>query len=124
MVELRGYGAHEPVRNDHVYNLSRQDYYHHRPDYYPQQPPSEYSTPSGHYADRLFPEFSNEYSYSYDNPSSSVSSSTTVSNRTPRIYGHIRTPSNVSNASSCGGTGTSNVNPTFRFEGDDPGNVD
>jgi len=86
------------------------DYYNmHRADYY--QPPSEYSTP---YADRLFPEFSSEYpAYAYDNPSSSVSSST-VSTRTPaRHYTHRRTPSNVSNTSSCGGT-----NPTFSLEGE------
>ncbi|KAG8243546.1 JUN kinase kinase kinase activity, variant 2 [Homalodisca vitripennis] len=99
------------------------DYYNinlHRSEYY--QPPSEYSTPSGHYADRLFPEFSsNEYpAYAYDNPSSSVSSSTTASTRT-RHYTHRRTPSNVSNASSCGGTATSSVNPTFSLEGETTG---
>lgn len=91
----------------------------HRPvDYY--QPPSEYSTPSGHYADRLFPEFSSgEYpapAYAYDNPSSSVSSSSTRTGT--RQYGHRRTPSNVSNTSSCGGTATSSVNPTFSLEGE------
>ncbi|XP_054260814.1 mitogen-activated protein kinase kinase kinase 11-like isoform X2 [Macrosteles quadrilineatus] len=98
------------------------DYYNVR-DYY--NPPSEYSTP---YADRLYPEFSvasvtsvGDYGpYAYDNPSSSVSSSTTASAsgraRHTAQYTHRRTPSNVSNTSSCGGT-----NPTFSLEGEAPG---
>lgn len=94
------------------------EYYGHRTDTY-YQPPSEYSTPSGHYADRLFPEFTP--AYAYDNPSSSVSSNTTASTSRARHYTHRRTPSNVSNASSCGGTGTSSVNPTFSLEGEGPG---
>lgn len=122
MLELRGYPSPEASRTEH-YTPSRQEYYHHRTEYYP-QPPSEYSTPSGHYADRLFPEFSSDYpTYAYDNPSSSVSSSTTASARTARTYTHRRTPSNVSNASSCGGTATSSINPTFRLEGEESGNI-
>ncbi|XP_075233951.1 mitogen-activated protein kinase kinase kinase 11-like isoform X1 [Lycorma delicatula] len=123
MMELRitsgtGYPSPEVSRHDSHY---RNDYYHRQPSEYYTQPPSEYSTPSGHYADRLFSDIASEYQpYVYDNPSSSVSSATTVSARTSsRLYNHRRTPSNVSNASSCGGNGASNINPTFRLESDE-----
>ncbi|KAF4523509.1 hypothetical protein B566_EDAN004580 [Ephemera danica] len=57
--------------------------------------------------------------HAYDNPSSSVSS-TSTNPRTPSrlAFGHRRTPSNVSNASSTN-TSSSNVNPSFRLEDED-----
>ncbi|CAB3363084.1 Hypothetical predicted protein [Cloeon dipterum] len=58
--------------------------------------------------------------HAYDNPSSSVSSSSTNPRTPSRLFsgGHRRTPSNVSNASSTN-TSSSNVNPSFRLEDED-----
>ncbi|XP_065348084.1 uncharacterized protein slpr isoform X5 [Cloeon dipterum] len=58
--------------------------------------------------------------HAYDNPSSSVSSSSTNPRTPSRLFsgGHRRTPSNVSNASSTN-TSSSNINPSFRLEDED-----
>ncbi|XP_039294367.1 LOW QUALITY PROTEIN: uncharacterized protein LOC111049777 [Nilaparvata lugens] len=113
------YHHHHHHHHHHHQNSTRsqQDYYNQQ-----QQPPSEYSTPSGHYsADRLFAAASDEpyQPYAYDNPSSSIgtASTTVLGGWMPRIYGHRRTPSNVSNASSTGGS--SNINPSFHLESDE-----
>ncbi|KAK7047963.1 hypothetical protein SK128_023200, partial [Halocaridina rubra] len=90
-------------------------------------PPAEYLA-SVHYEQRVYPQYimrhtaaaaaasSGEAGYhAYDNPSTSVSSSSTSTNpRTPsRLnFQHRRTPSSVSNAS----TSSSNINRSFRLE--------
>ncbi|XP_071550453.1 uncharacterized protein [Panulirus ornatus] len=88
--------------------------------------PAEYLA-SVHYEQRVYPQYvmwntaaaaaaSSDGGYhGYDNPSTSVSSSSTSTNpRTPsRVnFQHRRTPSSVSNTS----TSSSNVNPSFRLE--------
>ena len=61
----------------------------------------------------VYPVNAVSYPHAYDNPSSSSSS---TNPRTPsRLFGHRRTPSNVSNASSTN-TSSSNINPSFRLE--------
>ncbi|XP_067011657.1 mitogen-activated protein kinase kinase kinase 11 [Anabrus simplex] len=87
---------------------------------------SAYHAHEYNYADRMYPEFVSDTSYhlAYDNPSSSISSLTnSASNntRTPSrlcsTFGHRRTPSNVSNASSSTtNNSSSNINPSFRLE--------
>lgn len=78
--------------------------------------PSEYTSGGVHYvagADGCY--------HAYDNPSSSVSSSSTNPRTPSRLAfggGHRRTPSNVSNASSTN-TSSSNINPSFRLEDED-----
>lgn len=90
--------------------------------YYPDRPyPSaapEYLA-SVHYEQRVYPQYMMRHAdqgyHAYDNPSTSVSSSSTSTNpRTPsRIpLHHRRTPSSVSNTS----TSSSNVNPSFKLE--------
>ncbi|XP_042239484.1 mitogen-activated protein kinase kinase kinase 9-like isoform X4 [Homarus americanus] len=88
--------------------------------------PAEYLA-SVHYEQRIYPQYVMRHAaaaaaassdggyHAYDNPSTSVSSSSTSTNpRTPsRVnFQHRRTPSSVSNAS----TSSSNVNPSFKLE--------
>jgi mitogen-activated protein kinase kinase kinase 9 len=113
-------------------------YYRTDPNYLPYEPREQGLPPlppsgiAGGYVERAYP---TEYTsggvhyvvgvdgcyHAYDNPSSSVSSTSTNPRTPSRLAfggGHRRTPSNVSNASSTN-TSSSNVNPSFRLEDED-----
>ncbi|XP_076061041.1 mitogen-activated protein kinase kinase kinase 10-like isoform X2 [Oratosquilla oratoria] len=115
----------------------RGDMYHHYPLEYPSDSYYEHGGYAGageylasvRYEQRVYPQYIMRHSvaaaaaacgdtsssFHYDNPSSSVSS-TSTNPRTPSrlTFPHRRTPSSVSNAS----TSSSNINPSLRLEDD------